>query len=81
MVKHGMDKEAYYLIMLELLDDKELAEIEKTVGKKPSPVKIGPKNFIPFSLEKNLEDCEIPRKLYDPEKSAWTGTISISRQK
>jgi len=63
------------------LSDEEVAEVKTSTGHAPAVVRVGPRKMVPMQLEAGKPVGEIEKRLYDPEKGRWTGSIAVMRCK
>ncbi len=80
MLKHGSDKELYFLVMISVSDE-EAAEWSKTLKAKPTVISMGKLKLTPLQLEAKAEIGSVDSKLYDPETGSWTSTAGLMRFK
>jgi|GEM_PF-5360873 len=80
MLKHGSEKDTYFMVMIPASDD-EVSEWTKTLKSKPAVINLGSHKLIPLQLEAKAEIGSVEKKLYNPDASGWTSTIGLMRYK
>ena len=80
MLKHGTDKDAYFMIMVSVSDE-EAAAWTKTLKDKPQVISMGKRKLLPLPLEAKAGIGTIDSKLYDPKTGGWTSTAGLMRFK
>jgi hypothetical protein len=80
LLKHGQDRDAYYLVLVPISEEEAKPWAEKT---KPPPVvlTLGALKLMPLQLEDGVSAGSIEPRLYDPAGGGWTATIAVRRFK
>jgi len=80
ILRHGTGRQCSHVILV-TLSDEEVAEVKTSTGHAPAVVRVGPRKMVPMQLEAGKPVGEIEKRLYDPEKGRWTGSIAVMRCK
>jgi len=80
ILRHGTGRQCSHVILV-TLSDEEVAQVKTSTGHAPAVVRVGPRKMVPLQLEAGKPIGEIEKRLYDPEKGRWTGSIAVMRCK
>lgn len=80
MLKHGSDRDTYFMVMAPVSDD-EVTEWSKALKSKPTVINLGRLKLVALQLEAKAEIGSIEKKIYDPGNNGWTSTVALMRYK
>lgn len=80
ILRHGAGRQCHHVILVSLSDE-EVAELKADTGQTPSVVRVGPRQMVPVQLEAGSPVGKIEKRLYNPEKGRWSGSIAVMRFK
>jgi hypothetical protein len=80
LIKHGTDRDAYFLIAVPVTEDEGL-EWAKDLGRSPTVITMGRLKLLPLQVEREAAIGTIEQRLYDPTASGWTATVAVMRFK
>jgi hypothetical protein len=78
MLKHGANRDAYYIVMLPTTD-LEAVRLRKETGKTPIVITTGKRTLIALQLEPGIAAGELQQTFYDAGHKRWTSTIALTR--
>lgn len=78
IVTHGSEENVYHVILVGATDEEIRAVKVRTLAV-PMAVSVSKLKFIALPLEKDAKAGQIDKRYYDPDKSAWTVTVSVFR--